>query len=109
MQQHEPDYGTSPKTLSIYTIGFISCALLTLLAFWTVLSQKFSPLETIIIIYIAACVQFIVQLVCFLRLNTKTVQGKNNVMSLIFTGIILITIVAGSLWIMYSLGYNMDH
>jgi cytochrome o ubiquinol oxidase subunit IV len=105
--QQEIDYGTGQKKLSIYMFGVICCALLTLLAFWTVMSNKFTKWEAFLIIYTAACIQFVVQLICFLRLNTQTEQGRINVMSLVFTAVILTSIIVGSLWIMWNLDYYM--
>lgn len=110
MDQHaeeKSDYGTGQKKLSIYIAGIITCAILTLIAFWAVMSNRFSMPETFTIIYLAAFIQFVVQVICFLRLNTQTEQGKTNVMSLVFTVVILISIVLGSLWIMWNLSYNM--
>lgn len=112
MSQHgdeQIDYGTGQKKLSVYIIGIITCSILTLIAFWTVMSGSFSRGQAFAIIYAAACIQFIVQLVCFLRLNTQTEQGKTNIMALIFTGVILTSIIIGSLWIMWNLDYNMMH
>jgi cytochrome o ubiquinol oxidase operon protein cyoD len=106
---HQPDYGTGQKKLGIYLIGIISCAILTLIAFWAVGVGTFSKLQVFVIIYTAACIQFLVQLICFLRLNVQTEQGKSNVMSLVFTGVILVSIILGSLWIMWNLNYYMMH
>ena len=106
---YQPDYGTGQKKLGIYIIGLISCSILTLLSFWIVMAGHFSKWEMFTIIYSSACIQFLVQLVCFLRLNTQTEQGQTNVMSFIFTGVILISIIIGSLWIMWNLNYNMMH
>lgn|SRR5579862_10043851 len=110
MEHHDagqPDYGTGQKKLGIYLIGVLSCSILTLLSFWAVLSSQFTKGQIFLIIYSAACVQFFVQLICFLRLNTQTKQGQMNIMSFIFTGVILTTIILGSLWIMSNLNYNM--
>lgn len=104
---HQPDFGTGQKKLGIYLIGVISCALLTLLAFWVVMSNTFSKWESFAIIYFAAFIQFFIQLLCFLRLNIQTQQGKINVMTFLFTCVILTTLIVGSLWIMWSLNYNM--
>lgn len=106
---NQPDYGTGQKKLNIYIFGFIICAALTLLAFWAVIGSNFAKPQIFAIIYILACVQFFIQVICFLRLNTHTHQGQLNVMSFIFTGIILLVIVIGSLWIMVNLNYNMMH
>jgi len=106
---NEPDYGTGQKKLGMYVIGFISCTLLSLISFWSVMSQRFSKLEVFAIIFSSACIQLLVQVICFLRLSTQTEQGKTNVMTFLFTGVILISIIAGSLWIMWNLNYYMMH
>lgn len=103
----QPDYGTGQKKLSIYIVGLIICSILTVLSFWMVMANQFSKLEIFIVIYSAAFIQFFVQLICFLRLNIQTEQARTNVMSFIFTGIILISIIVVSLWIMANLQYNM--
>lgn len=110
MEQHEtihPDYGTGEKKLGIYLIGLLLCSILTLLAFWIVMSGQYTKWQMFIVIYPAACTQFLVQVICFLRLNTATDQGRNNIMAFIFTGVILTSIIVGSLWIMWNLNYNM--
>lgn len=103
------DYGTGQKKLRIYLIGVLLCVFLTLLSFWTVMTGSFSKAITFTIIYSSAIVQFFVQLLCFLRVTTATEQGKMNVMSFVFTSVILISIIIGSLWIMANLNYNMMH
>lgn len=110
MHDHQtaaPDFGTGQKRLSIYVAGIISCAILTLISFWAVMSGAVSNANAFIIIHASACVQFFVQLLCFLRLNTQTEQSKNNVIAIVFTGVILISIIVGSLWIMANLNYYM--
>jgi cytochrome o ubiquinol oxidase subunit IV len=106
---NESDYGTGQKKLSTYVIGFISCSLLTLLSFWSVMSQRFSKLEVLALIFSSACLQFLVQVIFFLRLTTQTKQGRTNIMTLLFTGVILTSIILGSLWIMWNLNYYMMH
>jgi cytochrome o ubiquinol oxidase subunit IV len=105
----ESDYGTGKKHLTIYIIGFIICTLLTLSSFWITEAVNIKRIDKFFILYGAAFIQFITQLICFIRLNTKTKQSKLNVISLVFTCMILITIVAGTLWIMWNLNYNMIH
>ena len=105
----QPDFGTGQKKLGIYTVGVVCSAALTLISFWTVMYGQLPKLQIFAIIYAAACIQFLVQLVCFLRLNIQTEQGRVNVMSILFTAVILISIVVGSLWIMSNLNYYMAH
>lgn len=109
MTEHteEIDYGTGQKKLNIYVAGLIACVILTLLSFWVVMAEHLTKMQTVAVIFISAIIQFIVQLVCFIRLNTQTEQSRMNVISLIFTIVILTSIVAGSLWIMFDLNYFM--
>lgn len=108
-QLHQPDFGTGQKKLSIYLVGFVICCVLTVLAFWAVMTNQFTRNATFGIIFSAALIQFFVQVICFLRLNTETEQGRMNVMSFVFAGVILLTIVAGSVWIMLNLDYYAMH
>ncbi|HBD7058725.1 TPA: cytochrome o ubiquinol oxidase subunit IV [Legionella pneumophila] len=112
MEHHgikEPDYGTGQKKVGLYLVGFISCSFLTLLSFWVVMSHIFSKTEVLTLIFSSACIQFLVQVICFLRLSTQTQQGRTNVMTFLFTGVILTSIILGSLWIMWNLNYYMVH
>ncbi len=103
----QPDFGTGKKKLGIYIGGLLACSLLTLFAFWVVMYGQFTTGTLFVLVYGAACIQFLVQLLCFIRLNTQTPQGQMNIMALIFTGVILTSIIVGSLWIMWNLNYNM--
>ena len=115
----EPDYGTGKKNLRIYFVGFLLCVLLTLIPFGLVeqhltqLSSKvaltLSHSSLLLVLFLAALIQFIVQVVCFLRLSSGTEQGKTNILSFVFSIVVLVVIIAGSVWIMYHLNYNMMH
>ncbi len=101
------DYGTGEKTLSIYIIGFIVCIALTLIPYWTVIYAGSNKMAVYEVVFIAAIAQFIVQVICFLRLNAQTKQSKMNLLSFIFSLVLIGILVAGSLWIMCNLNYNM--
>ena len=110
MTHHEsssPDFGTGHKKLSIYTLGMVICVVLTVIAFHAVMSGMFTRIQTISIIFSAAVAQFLVQIIFFLRLNVRTEQGIVNVFAFIYTLVILLSIVAGSLWIMANMNYYM--
>ncbi len=110
MEEHtsnHSDFGTGEKKLGMYVIGFVCCTILTLFSFWAVVAQRFSRSEVLAIIFVAAILQFFVQVVCFLRLSNKTEQGKMNIMTFLFTAVILVSILLGSLLIMWNLDYNM--
>lgn len=103
----EPDFGTGKKTLSIYAVGLLLCVILTLVPFAAVMYKPFSYSVTFTILVVCAIVQFLVQTICFLRLNVRTEQGQMNVLSFVFSILVLFVIVGGSLWIMWHLNYNM--
>lgn len=105
--QHEPDYGTGKKSLSVYLTGVILCVILTLVAFMAVMRPDLPDGPTFVIIFSAAILQLFVQVFCFLRLNGKTEQGRVNLISFMFSILILLVVIIGSLWIMYNLNYNM--
>ncbi|MFW0072723.1 MAG: cytochrome o ubiquinol oxidase subunit IV [Coxiella-like endosymbiont] len=102
-------YGTGKKKLSVYLLGVVLCVILTSISFLAVLYSNLSVSMILAIIFISAILQFIVQVVCFLRLNTKNEQSRMNLMSFIFMLVILFILISASLWIMWSLRYCMTH
>jgi len=105
--QQTPDYGTGEKKLSVYLFGTVLCILLTLIPFYLVMKPVLTRSSTLILLYGFAIAQFFTQVLCFLRLNTKTPQAKMNSMSFLFTLVILFVVIGGSLWIMWNLNYRM--
>ena len=101
------DYGTGKKQFNVYLTGILLCVLFTLVPFYLVMNPVLSRGLTFLTIYVCAIVQLFIQVICFLRLNTKTEQSKTNVMAFIFTLVILGVVIGGSLWIMWNLDYNM--
>lgn len=89
-----------------YIGGFVSALALTFAAYWLVTSRAVEGGWLIALLMGLAVVQFIVQLVFFLHVGHET-RPRWNLAALIFMLIILIVIVAGSLWIMNNLNYNM--
>lgn len=89
-----------------YIGGFVSALALTFVAYWLVTSRAVEAGWLIALLMGLAVVQFIVQLVFFLHVGHET-RPRWNLAALIFMLIILIVIVAGSLWIMNNLNYNM--
>ena len=90
-----------------YVVGFILAVVLTLLAYLVVVNHWLSGGMLVAAIIALAIVQLVVQLVFFLHLG----RGKSarwNVAAFLFMALILVIIVAGSLWIMHNLDYNMQ-
>jgi len=94
-------------TLKGYATGFCAAALLTILPFWLVMSGAFSktgPADAFILLL--AAIQIIVHMVYFLHLNAKS-QGGWNMLALVFTIVLVVITLSGSIWIMYHLNQNM--
>ena len=105
----EDTYDTGKKKLSIYLFGVVLCVILTLISFFTGMYSTLPVSVILAIIFTSAILQFIVQVVCFLQLHAKNEQSRMNLMSFIFTLVILFVLIGGSLWIMWSLRYYMMH
>ena len=105
----EPDYGIRQKTLGVYVFGVVLCIILTLIPFGVVMYNYGSHTFQYTVLGISAFLQFMVQVLCFLRLNGSTAQAKTNVAAFVFTIIVAVVVIAGSLWIMVNLNYNMMH
>lgn len=99
--------GASRANFSSYAIGFILSIVLTAVAFALVMQGGGLPRWAILFgIFAAAVVQMVVHLHYFLHLDTSS-AARWNVMALIFTLLILILFVGGTLWIMHNLNYRM--
>lgn len=107
IEHSEPQFGMAKKTLSIYILGFILCLILTFIPFYIVEQHLFAVSTRLIVLVICAIAQLFVQVICFLRMNTKTEAAVNNTMSFMFTIIIAGVLIGGSLWIMLNMNYNM--
>lgn len=93
--------------LKIYVIGFILSIICTLLAFGLVETHALIPQTLYLAVILLGVIQLVVQIFCFLRLNTSAEEGRWNLVTLLFTLVVVAIVVTGSLWIMYNLNYNM--
>ena len=94
-------------TFRSYITGFVLSVVLTAIPFWLVLGDVLSDtLRTSIVIMALAAVQIVVHMVYFLHMNTKS-EGGWTVLALIFTVILVVIALTGSLWIMNHLDSNM--
>ena len=107
---HGADQGLEHDTLHItvggYVTGFVLSVILTAIAFWLVMAKVFenSNLTTFVILGLAI-VQIYVHMVFFLHMTSKA-EGGWTWMSLIFTLVLVIITLSGSLWIMFHLQTN---
>ena len=95
------------KVFSYYLVGFIVCILLTLLAYFMVQRHILMGTDLVVVLSAIAIIQLIVQMVCFVRLNTGSSDAKLDLISFIFTLLVVVVVVCGTLWIMFNLNYNM--
>ena len=90
-----------------YVIGFVLSVILTAIPFYLVMNNVISdPATTGFVILGFAAVQMVVHMVYFLHMNAKS-EGGWNMLALIFTIIIVVITLAGSLWVMYHMNKNM--
>lgn len=89
-----------------YLTGFALSVILTAIPFWAVMTGALSPNWTVAVVVVAAVVQILVHTIYFLHVNT-TSEGGWTLMSYAFAAVIVLIVIAGSLWIMYHLNTNM--
>mgnify|MGYP002651242954 FL=1 len=82
-------------------------AILTAIPFWLVMDRVFEDSRTTALIILGfAVVQIVVHIVYFLHMDTKSESGW-NMLALIFTLVLVVITLSGSIWIMYHLNSNM--
>lgn len=100
------EHGASHGSLKSYITGFILSIILTGIPFWMVMDGSAAKTTTLAVVVICAVVQVVVHLVYFLHLDRKS-EGGWNLVAIVFSALIILIVVVGSLWIMWNLNYNM--
>ncbi|QND54996.1 cytochrome o ubiquinol oxidase subunit IV (plasmid) [Phyllobacterium sp. 628] len=104
---HGHDDGHEHGSLRSYLIGFGLSVVLTAVPFWLVMSGVLdSKQATGLAIMALAVVQIVVHMVFFLHMNVRSEHGW-TMMALIFTLVLVVITLTGSLWVMYHLNTNM--
>ena len=105
---HDHNHGEAPHfTRRGYVIGFLLSVILTAIPFWLVMTGALQDAQaTTLIVVGLAVVQIVVHTVFFLHVNTRA-EGGWTLMAYVFTAVIVLIVLAGSLWIMYHLNTNM--
>ena len=102
LEQHD----TLHISVGGYVTGFALSVVLTAIPFWLVMNDVLgSTGYTIVAILALAMVQIYVHMVFFLHMTSKA-EGGWTWMSLIFTLVLLVIVLSGSLWIMFHLHEN---
>ncbi|MCS0502818.1 cytochrome o ubiquinol oxidase subunit IV [Ancylobacter mangrovi] len=104
---HE-DHGAEPHgSLRGYLIGFGLSVVLTAIPFWLVMTGVLgNATATALAIMGFAAVQIVVHMIYFLHMNFRS-EGGWTMLALVFTLILVVITLAGSLWVMYHLNTNM--
>jgi cytochrome o ubiquinol oxidase operon protein cyoD len=99
--------GASRGNFKSYATGFILSIVLTAIAFGLVMQGGGVGRWAVLLgVFGAAIVQILVHLHFFLHMDTSSAPHW-NVLALVFTVLIIILFVGGTLWIMSSLNYRM--
>ena len=90
-----------------YMTGFVLAVVLTAIPFWLVMGRVFeSSTVTAVSVLTIGAVQIVVHMVYFLHLNAK-VEGGWSLLALVFTAVLVVIMLAGSVWVMYHMNTNM--
>ena len=101
-------HGGSHGSVKAYIKGFILSIILTIIPFVVVGQSLLSGPWLFLAITVLALMQLIVQLVYFLHLNFAS-EARWNIVTFAFTVLVVFVLIAGSIWIMVNLNYNMMH
>jgi cytochrome o ubiquinol oxidase operon protein cyoD len=114
--QHQPDYDAHAAhgdeegvhgSFRSYMTGFGLSVVLTAIPFWLVMSGALGNNQlTGFVIMAFAVAQIVVHMIFFLHMN-GTSEGGWTMLALVFTVIVVVITLAGSLWVMYHLNTNM--
>lgn len=106
---HHDDHGdgASHGTFKSYVIGFVLAVILTVIPFWLVMNNVFTDSSTTAMILLGfGAVQIVVHMIYFLHMNFKS-EGGWNMLALIFTVVLVVITMAGSLWVMFHMNHHM--
>jgi cytochrome o ubiquinol oxidase operon protein cyoD len=99
-------HAAAPSGLLIYATGLFLAVLLTATSFWVANTSLLWPPGVAPGLTVLAIAQMGIHLVFFLHI-TSGPDDTNNVLALAFGILIVVLVVAGSLWIMTDLNENM--
>ncbi|MBO9599790.1 MAG: cytochrome o ubiquinol oxidase subunit IV [Cohnella sp.] len=96
---HQHDEHESHGSLKSYVIGFLLSLVLTAIPLIVVLNDLMEGTSAKVLLLGSAVLQFVVQLFYFMHLKEEK-KPRYNLMVLLLGIAIVLTIVAGSIWIM---------
>lgn len=103
---HE-DGAPSHSTLKGYLTGFGLSVVLTAIPFWLVMAHVLpDPRFTVAAVMLFAVTQIVVHMVFFLHMDSRS-EGGWTLLALMFTLLLVVITLSGSIWVMYHLDHNM--
>ncbi|MBD8873292.1 cytochrome o ubiquinol oxidase subunit IV [Rhodanobacter sp. DHB23] len=104
---HGHDEHANHGSLRSYLTGFVLAGILTVIPFWLVMGHVFqSHWVTITVVLLLAIVQILVHVIYFLHLDTRS-EGGWNMLSFVFTIVLVVIVLGASIWVMYNENTNM--
>ena len=104
---HDHDNGAAHGTRGSYPKGFFLSVILTAIPFWAVMTGAFKdPSTAALVVMVFAVAQIVVHMIYFLHMSGKS-EGGWTMMALIFTIILVVITLSGSIWVMYHMNMNM--
>jgi cytochrome o ubiquinol oxidase operon protein cyoD len=94
-------------SLREYVTGFLLAVVLTAIPFWLIMTHALSRSGAAAAVVLAlAAVQMVIHMIYFLHMNTRS-EGGWTLLALLFTLMLVVIALSGSLWVMYHLNANM--
>lgn len=104
--EHE-DHGEAHGSLKDYVIGFVLAVILTAIPFWLVMGNVLPSAQmTAVAVMGLAVIQVLVHMIYFLHMNSRS-EGGWTLLALMFTLILVVITLSGSLWVMHNLNTHM--
>ncbi len=98
--------GAGRGSLKSYLTGFVLSLILTATPFALVMSGAWSVSAILMGICLAGIMQILVHLHYFLHLDTSS-TARWNIVALLFTIVIMVLFVGGTIWILFNLYHRM--
>ena len=111
MSAHQHDHHDEGDEVHVsmrdYAVGFVLSVILTAVPFALVMGNVFNnSVTTALVILGFGAVQIVVHMVYFLHMNSKS-EGGWTMLALMFTLILVVITLVGSIWVMFHLNSNM--
>lgn len=108
-QPHSEDHAAEMPhgTRRSYMTGFVLAVILTFIPFALVMAGGFASARlTAFVVLAFAILQIVVHMIYFLHMNLKS-EGGWRFISLVFTMIVLIIALVGTMWVMHNMNSYM--